>query len=107
MTADVLQTIHDQVREARTMIAVDPDVGLKLLRMAESTAGSLPSALVGDDATFRAVLDVRNELGCCVLAAERLEEAGVDTHVVVEILERGAATADRILDRLTIALQRC
>ena len=107
VTEEVLLTIQRQVRDARALIRLDPRLGLSLLRLAESTAGCVPSDLVEDHATFRAVLDLRNELGCCVLAAERLEEAGVERHVVVEILQRGAESAETIIGKLTVDLERC
>jgi hypothetical protein len=105
MTAEVLLEIQRQVRDARAVLTDgDPAQakieGVLLLRQAEDAAGDLPSDLAVDSVTFRAVLDVRNELGGCLLAAERMEEAGVESRVVAGILGRGAATAEVIIGRV-------
>jgi len=82
----------------------DIDAGVVLLRAAERVAGRGTGETGGDVVTFRTLLDVRNELGGCLLAAERLEEAGVASRVVAGVLQRGAATAERILVPLVGAL---
>jgi hypothetical protein len=78
----------------------DPIAATRLLRSAEQTAGGVPSETLPRDA-FRAVLDLRNELGSALIAAEQLEGAGVSDRVVVTILQRGADSAEGILIRLT------
>jgi hypothetical protein len=107
VTGEVVESIQDRLRRARVVLhAADPAAGAILLREAKLAAG-MPADEVAETSTFQAVLDVRNELGCCLLAAERLEEAGVERRVVVDILDRGAAAAEGILGRLAETLERC
>jgi len=112
MINDALVIIQQRVRDARATLE-SPDQpqlatvdAMLLLRSAEQAAGDMPSELVVDAERFQAVLDVRNELGCCLLAAERLGEAGVESRVVVGILQRGATTVEEILGRLSVAARR-
>ena len=109
MTGEVVESIQAHIRLARAVLGDDADyiAGTSLLREAELAAGEVPVDLVADALTFQAVLDLRNELGCCLLAAEQLQEAGVEHRVVVDILQRGAATAEGILGRLVMTLERC
>jgi hypothetical protein len=100
MTERVLWAIQAQVREARSVLAShDAHAGARLLREAEATAGLVSSDLV-PGSVFQAVVEVRNELGCYLLAAEQMEQAGVERGAVVGVLLRGAETAGGILDRL-------
>jgi hypothetical protein len=107
VTGDLIESIQEQVRHARVMRGEsEVAAGRSLLRQAEATASGVPSESVREARAFQAVLDLRNELGCCLLAAERLEEAGVERRVVVGILERGAASAEGILGRLAGTLEQ-
>ena len=112
MIDEVLVTIAHKVRDARAALESEDEPRLAtmdamlLLRGAERAAADAPDDLVVDPDRFRAVLEVRNELGCCLLAVERLEEAGVDARVVVAILQRGSATVEAILGRLSVAAER-
>lgn len=104
MTEQLLSAIQAHVKEARTLLASeDTGAGARLLREAEVTAGRVPSDLM-PGTMFQAVLDLRNELGCYLLAAEQMEEAGVERDAVAGVLLRGAETAGGILDRLAGAV---
>jgi hypothetical protein len=104
VTGEMLSGIQSQVLQARTLLDVDDALtGLRLLRQAEAAAGLLGSDIVPGP-VFQALVDLRNELGCYLLAAEQMEAAGVERGAVVGVLRRGADTAAGILNRMAGAV---
>lgn len=104
MTEALFLTIQHRVEEARAALALaDAGSGTRLLRQAETVAGTASAGYL-DAPVLQGLLDLRNELGCYLLAAEQLERAGVGPDAVIGVLRRGAVTADGILARLTTAV---
>ncbi len=106
LEAQLVAAITGHVRAANSVLREDGPIaiveGALLLRQAEESAGSLPSEEVPDE-TFRVMIDLRNELGGALLAVTQLEDAGVESSVVIGVLRRGAALAEKILGRLPVA----
>jgi hypothetical protein len=69
----------------------------KLLRIAEEYAEDLPRQVVESADTLQAVTAVRTELGTCLIASDRLIDAGVAPDVVASVLRRGTMLAERAL----------
>jgi len=105
MTPGVLASLERHIEQARVALGGDDHetaatVALALMRNADAMAASMPHAPGTDSRTARAIIDLRNELGCRVLAAQQLGEAGVPASVVVGVLRRGTETASGILRTL-------
>jgi len=101
MTGDDLLPLLEMVREARAELdGGDDDAAsrcAKLLRLAEEYAGELPRHVVDSADALQAVTALRTELGTCLIASDRLLDAGVAPDVVSSVLRRGTALAERAL----------
>lgn len=101
MTGDEMLALLDVVRAARAELQEgDAEASIrcaKLLRIAEEYAEDLPRQVVDSPDTLQAVTAVRTELGTCLIASDRLMDAGVAVDVVASVLRRGTMLAERAL----------
>jgi hypothetical protein len=98
---DEMLLLLQMVRSARAELLDGQEDGTTrcagLLRLAEEYASDLPRRVVEDPDALQAVTDVRTELGTCLIAADRLTDAGVADAVVADVLGRGTLLAERAL----------
>jgi hypothetical protein len=93
----LLYIVHDARLE---LVGAEPEAAARcasLLRLAEEFASDLPSQVVDDAGALQSVTDVRTEIGTCLIAADRLTDAGVASTVVADVLRRGTGLAERAL----------
>ena len=103
--AAVLQAVEHQLRSARAVLAAGEDLhattaAYRLLRSVEDLLAEFPDAATGGSESWRQANLLRDELGGYLLAAATLEETGVSLQVVASMLQRGAACAQELLERL-------
>jgi hypothetical protein len=100
ITEDMVPLL-EMVRAARTELVDDTgdsaDRCARLLRVAEAYASDLPRRVVDDAGALRTVTAVRTELGTCLIAVDRLTDAGVADTIVTDVLRRGTTLAERVL----------
>jgi hypothetical protein len=103
--AGVVESVGRQATKARAVLATsDGDTAVfeaqQLLHAVDEMLGSFPAGNAEDQEAWTAAVALRDELGGYLLAATTLAETGVAPQVVTELLQRGAALAERRLDRL-------
>ncbi|HEX9546429.1 MAG TPA: hypothetical protein VF942_03780 [Acidimicrobiales bacterium] len=110
--AAILRAADHEVRRARAVLAsgdeADDELTVieaaeeahRVLRGVEDLLGGFPAASE-DHETWRKAQQLRAELGGYLLAASTLQETGVSTRVVASMLQRGAACAEELLNRVT------
>jgi hypothetical protein len=94
------QARRAQVALANSDHAEATSQGSDLLREIEDLLEGFSSPLERDPSTWSTALRLRDELGGYLLAARTLEETGVSTEVVVNVLRRAATCAEDMLERL-------
>jgi hypothetical protein len=101
MTTDEMLPLLDVVRAARAELHEDDAESAircaKLLRLAEEYAEDLPREVIDSADTLQAITAVRTELGTCLIASDRMMDAGVAADLVASVLRRGTMLAERAL----------
>jgi len=101
VTAGEMLPLLDVVRAARAELHEDDaDSAIrcaKLLRLAEEFAQDLPREVIESADTLQAITAVRTELGTCLIASDRMMDAGVAADLVASVLRRGTMLAERAL----------
>ena len=110
--AAIMRAADLEVRRARAVLAAGDEAedelivlevaaeAHRVLRGVEDLLAGFPAACEDHD-TWRVAQQLRAELGGYLLAASTLQETGVSTRVVASMLQRGAACAEELLDRVT------
>jgi hypothetical protein len=101
----MLLTAGTHVRRAQAALANGDQAeassqGHDLLAQVEDLLEGFSSPHECDASTWTVALRLRDELGGYLLAARTLQETGVATAVVVNVLRRAATCAEDVLERL-------
>jgi hypothetical protein len=108
----ILVTAEQHLRQAQAALA-DGDSeaararGHEMLRQVEDLLECLSSPNGADPRMWSTAVGLRDDFGGYLLAATTLQETGVSAAVVIDVLRRGAAFAEDVLERLSARAAEC
>jgi hypothetical protein len=102
----ILVTAEQHLRQAQAALANGDSAaasarGHEMLRQVEDLLECLSSPHDADPGMWSTAVGLRDDFGGYLLAATTLQETGVSPAVVIDVLRRGAAFAEDVLERLT------
>jgi hypothetical protein len=102
----ILVTAEQHLRQAQAALADGDSAeasarGQEMLRQVEDLLDCLSSPHETDPKLWSTAVGLRDDFGGYLLAATTLQETGVSPAVVIDILRRGAAFAEDVLERLS------
>jgi hypothetical protein len=102
----ILVTAEVHLRQAQAALANGDSAaasarGHEMLRQVEDLLECLSSPHEADPRMWSTAVALRDDFGGYLLAATTLEETGVAPAVIIDVLRRGAALAEDVLERLS------